>query len=109
MRVEGIELYCVIFQKFTKKQLNPSAIMCDFEDALKDTLSTAFLRAFLLGDSFHVFYNVRKWMCTHQQKNLANDAVSSVRILWASQNPQEFQEKLQAFTFRWNLAYGTVC
>src|SRR5689334_13733527 len=80
--------------------------MCDFEEALRNTLSHAFPKALLLGDSFHVFQNCRKWMIQHGQHHLANEVIATIRILWASKTFFDFNTNLEYFKNRWNNTYA---
>ena len=89
-----------------KHDLAPQSVMCDFEPALRNTLALAFPSAMLFGDSFHVFYNCRKWMNSNGQSHLADSAVSSVRTLWACSTQLEFQMMLEQFTKLWNKDYA---
>lgn len=54
-----------IFITSQKMDWSPTTFLCDFEDALRNSLAEVFPHALIYGDAFHVIQDNLRWFRHH--------------------------------------------
>jgi hypothetical protein len=86
-------------------EMNPLAILRDFDLALENAAKQVFPRSRTVGDLWHFLHDNEKWLSTHGGKEHVSTAMITLRILWASQTHNEFALNLEDFISFWQARF----
>jgi hypothetical protein len=91
----------IIKEELTENRLEPKAILCDFEGALRNSCANIFQEALICGDAFHFVQACTRWMKQNGGCEFIDELVITLRILWASNSTMHFAENLASFEKIW--------